>query len=125
MRWERRLEKENKRMFHLRSSACALFIMITAVNFPAAADSFFFSTGNPDGKIGTLSRPASPGKLETETADDFILTNATTINHASFIGLLPSGAPLSDVTDVEIELYHIFPADSANPPSGNVASRKK
>src|SRR5579864_7210773 len=37
----------------------------------AAADAFFFSIGNPDGKIATLSRTASSGKLETETADDF------------------------------------------------------
>jgi hypothetical protein len=47
----------------------------------AWADSFFFSTGSPDGKIATLSRIAGPGKLETETADDFITTEAvTTIN---------------------------------------------
>jgi hypothetical protein len=41
---------------------------------PAKADPFFFSTGAPDGKIATLSRTASPGKLETETADDFVTT---------------------------------------------------
>ena len=89
----------------------------------AAADNFFFSTGfNPDGKIATLSRPASPGVLQTETADDFILGQQTSIDHASFIGLLPSGTPLSSVNRVEIEFYHVFPADSA-PPSGNVPSR--
>ena len=89
----------------------------------AAADNFFFSTGfNPDGKIATLSRPASPGVLQTETADDFILGQQTSIDHASFIGLLPSGTPLSSVNRVEIEFYHVFPADSA-PPSGSVPSR--
>jgi hypothetical protein len=89
----------------------------------ALADSFFFSTGfNPDGKIATLSRPASPGVIQTETADDFILGQPTSIDHASFIGLLPSGTPLSSVNRVEIEFYHVFPADSA-PPSGNVPSR--
>ena len=43
---------------------------------PATAGTipFFFSTGNPDGLIATLSRVASPGKLETETADDFVTT---------------------------------------------------
>jgi hypothetical protein len=90
---------------------------------PAAADAFFFSTGNPDGLIGTASRQASPGKLETETADDFVLTQATSINRATFVGLLPSGAPLSNIANVEIEFYHVFPVDSANPPSGNVLTR--
>jgi hypothetical protein len=91
---------------------------------PAAADVFFsFSTGNPDGLIGTASRQASPGRLETETADDFILTQPTSINQATFVGLLPSGAPLSSIANVEIEFYHVFPADSANPPSGNVLTR--
>ncbi len=44
----------------------------------SSADPFFFSTGNPDGLIGTLSRPAGPGLLQTETADDFVLTRPTT-----------------------------------------------
>jgi hypothetical protein len=90
---------------------------------PAAADTFFFSTGNPDGLIGTLSVPASPGRSETETADDFVLIQTTTITGATFTGLLPLGAPLSNVQDVAIELYHVFPVDSANPPSGDVLTR--
>jgi hypothetical protein len=90
---------------------------------PAAADGFTFSTGNPDGLIGTLSRPSSPSLIETETADDFVLTQTMRIDSATFIGLLPSGAPLSTATRVEIELYHVFPVDSANPPSGNVPTR--
>src|SRR5579864_8409963 len=96
---------------------------LVAATGTAATIPFFFSTGNPDGKIGTLSRPAGPGLLETETADDFITTFQTTINSATFVGLLPSGAPLSNVSDVEIELYHVFPVDSTNPPSGNVPTR--
>src|SRR5262245_2037928 len=86
---------------------------------PAPADVFTFSTGDPDGLIGTLSRPASPGLIQTETADDFILANPTRIDSATFTGLLPSGAPLSNVARVEIEFYHVFPKDSVDPPSGN------
>ncbi len=82
-----------------------------------------FSTASPDGLIATLSRPAGPGALETETADDFILGQNALVNQATFTGLLPSGTPLSSVTDVEIELYHVFPLDSANPPDGRVATR--
>src|SRR5712692_3333936 len=87
---------------------------------PAAADTFFFSTGNPDGLIATLSRVASGAKIETETADDFVLSQNTRITQATFIGLLPAGTPVSSITEVEIELYRVFPNDSANPPSGMV-----
>jgi hypothetical protein len=90
---------------------------------PANAVPFFFSTGSPDGDIATLSRTASTGKLETETADDFVTTAATTINTASFTGLLVGGATPANVKDVEIELYHVFPAESTNPPSGRVNTR--
>ena len=106
----------------LSSLAMAVLAGLTATA-TAAPIPFFFSTGDPDGKIGTLSRPAGPGLLETETADDFTTTLPTTITSATFVGLLPSGASPSSVSDVDIELYNIFPVDSANPPSGNVPTR--
>lgn len=87
------------------------------------AGPFAFSTGNPDGKIGTASRIASPGKIQTETADDFVLTQNVVINQATFAGLLPLGAPMSSIRNVEVEVYHVFPGDSGNPPSGNVPTR--
>src|SRR6266498_1714460 len=84
---------------------------------------FSFTAGNPDGRLGALSRRASPGKLETETADDFILQQTTVITQAKIIGLVPVGTPLENIKEVEIEVYHVFPLDSADPPSGNVPSR--
>ena len=79
----------------------------------ASAASFSFSTGDPDGKIATLSRPSTPGKIQTETADDFIIvSNTTLISQATFTGLIPSGAPLSSTLNVEVEIYHVFPNDS-------------
>lgn len=95
---------------------------VAAFVLPVGA-STLFSTGSPDGKIATLSRPASPGLLETETADDFILGQNALIRGATFIGLLPTGTSLSAVNDIEIELYHVFPVDSANPPDGRVVTR--
>jgi hypothetical protein len=96
---------------------------LTAFSGTAAADVFFFNTGSPDGKIATLSRIASAGKLETETADDFVTPNGiTTINSATFTGLLTAGLPLSAITQVEVELYHVFPLDSA-PADGRVLTR--
>jgi hypothetical protein len=88
--------------------ALALLLLVSQ----ASAAVFSFSTGDPDGKIATLARPAIPGKLQTETADDFILTQTTLINQATFTGLLPLGAPLASVINVEVELYHVFPGNS-------------
>ena len=45
------------------------------------------------------------------------------VTGATFVGLLPTGALLSSVTGVEIELYHVFPVDSVNPPDGRVVTR--
>src|SRR5438128_6238049 len=74
----------------------------------AMAQSFTFSTGNPDGKIATASRPESAGKNEIETADDFIVTQHTSIDGGSFTGLLPVGDPLSDIGQVRVEIYRVF-----------------
>ena len=106
--------------YYLPFSAAALGFIIAG---PARAEPFLFSNGNPDGKIATLSRQASPGKLETETADDFVTTTNTLITGATFTGLLVGGATPANVANVEIELYKVFPLDSANPPSGRVIAR--
>ena len=90
----------------------ATVAMLVGFAHPALAAPFFFTTGNPDGLIGTLSRPASGATIQTETADDFILSQPTRITSATFTGLIPIGAPLSSITQVEIEFYHVFPGDS-------------
>jgi len=77
---------------------------------PAAADPFLFSTGSPDGKIATASRPGTAGVFEIESADDFVVTAPTTVlDSATFTGLVPTG---SSVSDVVVEIYRVFPNDS-------------
>jgi hypothetical protein len=101
-------------------------VAISLVSSAGAGPVTLFSTGSPDGKIATLSRPAGAGGLlETETADDFILGQSALISGATFTGLVPSGTSLSalQAAAVEIELYHVFPVDSANPPDGRVVTR--
>jgi hypothetical protein len=88
----------------------------------ATAETFSFTPGDPDGKVGASSRPASPGKIETETADDFVLQQTTIINKATIKGLLPTDTDLTKIKDVEVEVYHVFPFDSA-PFSHKVPSR--
>src|SRR5262249_16254789 len=79
-----------------------------------------------DSKLAALSEQASSenGQIETETADDFILSAATVINGATITGLIPLGAPLTSITNVEVELYHVFPADSVVPPSSKLPTRQ-
>lgn len=76
------------------------------------ATPFFFSTGNPDGLMATASRPESAGKFEIESADDFALASTTAIQSATFTGLLTGGASVSDIGEVRVEIYRVFPLDS-------------
>ena len=85
----------------------------------ASAAPFTFSTGNPDGLIATASRPSSTGKIEIESADDFILGDPTKITGASFTGLLTGSAALGSLGSVVVEIYRVF--DSI--PSGRVPTR--
>ena len=89
----------------------ALIGLLPAV--PAVADTTFFSTGDPDGRMATATRPESAGgKFEIESADDFILGTHTSITGATFTGLLTGRAPLSSVGEVRVEIYRVFPKDS-------------
>lgn len=81
------------------------------------------NTGLPDGRMGGLSRPGSPALVETETADDFILNTPASITGGSFYGLIGSTVPLSDISEVTVEIYRVFPLDSTVPPSSNVPTR--
>ena len=106
-----------------------LLVVLAAMFFSGIASAqntqFIVSTGNPDGKLGALSRRPSPGKLETETADDFGLNQTTVITGATITGLISPATSLANITNVEVELYHVFPRDSANPDplAGKVPSR--
>lgn len=93
------------RMLGLATLLAASSIFAT----PALATPFSFSTGNPDGKIATATRPASGGAFEIESADDFVLTRPTMLQSATFTGLVPAG---SSVSDVVVEIYRVFPKDS-------------
>jgi hypothetical protein len=90
------------------SAAAALVGLLTAV--PAAATPFTFSTGNPDGLMATATRPQSTGKIEIESADDFVLTSPTSITSATFTGLLTGGATTANIGEVVVEIYRVFPA---------------
>ena len=95
------------RPFITRITAAFSVLSLTAA--PAMALPFLFSTGTPDGKIATASRPDSGGAFEIESADDFVLSTQTNITSATFTGLIPVG---SSVSSMVVEIYRVFPNDS-------------
>ena len=92
------------------SAAAVALGLLTAM--PAAADPFFFSTGNPDGKIATASRPDTSFGFEIESGDDFVLTSRTLITSATFTGLITGTLPATSIGQVRVEIYRVFPNDS-------------
>jgi hypothetical protein len=104
----------------MKALALVALLLASAAN---AQQTVFFSTGNPDGRVGMASRPSGLHTTEREAADDFLLTQATSITNATFVGLLPSGSNALDISQVSVEIYRIFPLDSNDPPSGNVPTR--
>ena len=101
------------------------FAIVTSLIVCAAPawGSLIIDTGSPNGLMAAGSRPGSAAAAEIEAADDFILSAPTQITGGTFTGLLPSGAALSSVTDLVVEIYRVFPNDSTNPPDGRVLTR--
>ena len=100
----------------------ATALIACALCSPARAGStFFFSTGDPDGKMAMASRGPNS---QIEAADDFVTKGDTTLlTSATFTGLITGGVPLSNITEVNIDLYHVFPVDSDTNRTPNVPTR--
>jgi PEP-CTERM motif len=107
----------------LRSLAFCLAFSGFALLSETGTAATIFNTGSPDGRAAFASRPAGGGNIEVETADDFAFNSPAVINGATFTGLIPLGVPLSSVNFAGVELYRVFPFDSAVPASGNVPTR--
>jgi hypothetical protein len=93
-----------------RTGIAALAFAAVMMPLPAAADAFTFSTGNPDGKIATATRPDTGAPFEIETGDDFALTTQVSITSATFTGLVTGQSPT--IGQVVVEIYQVFPNDS-------------
>jgi len=106
----RRFFQEGDTMkFSIKSAAAVTAAFFISAPFPAQAETFFFSTGSPDGRMASASRPGTPSG-EIESADDFVTTAPqTSITSATFTGLVPTG---SNVQGVTVEIYRVFPNDS-------------
>jgi len=93
----------------MRFQKWQLALLAVLLARPALADTIFFSTGCPDGRMAAATRPESPGKFEIETGDDFVLTSQSLITSATFVGLLAGG---TNIGQVRVEIYRVFPFDS-------------
>jgi hypothetical protein len=91
--------------------------------YPTFADSTVYNNLTPNNMMAMASRPSSAGKIEIEAADDFVLTQDTTLSSGSFVGLLAGGTGSTSIAKVNVEIYRVFPLDSQVPPSGRVPSR--
>jgi hypothetical protein len=94
--------------------------LVTGLATPAAAVPFFFSTGSPDGLMAMAARGPNS---QIEAADDFVTTASTTLTSATFTGLITGGVSLSNIVEVNIDLYHVFPIDSDTTRTPNVFTR--
>lgn len=108
-------------MIRITAAAAGIGWFGLANMHPATATpaSFFFSTGSPDLRMATASRPGS-GTFEIESADDFVVSEPTTLTSATFTGLITGGGL---PTNVVVEIYRVFPLDSTTPPSTHVPTR--
>jgi hypothetical protein len=98
---------------NLRALSIVTVAVVLLWSGSASAVPFFFSTGDVNGQIATASRPSSPGKIEIETGDDFVVSGGTLkLTSATFQGLIPTGSSLSNIGTVRVEIYRVFPADS-------------
>jgi len=97
---------------HIAATSMTALTLGLLSAMPAAADPFTFNTGNVTNLIATATRPESTGKFEIESADDFFLTNSASITNATFTGLITGPSPLSNIGEVRIEIYRVFPNDS-------------
>jgi hypothetical protein len=107
---------------HIAATSMTALMLGLLSAMPVAADPFHFSTGTVTNSIATASRPGptSGPNQETESADDFFPTGPIRLNSATFTGLLPAGASVSQVV---VEIYRVFPNDSNITRTPNVPTR--
>jgi hypothetical protein len=92
---------------------------------PVGAQPFFFTTGDPDGRIGVATHVASAdgSKIEVEAADDFILDSQTLLYGAVITGVMPADFTADDIGTIQVEIYRVFPNDSDTSRTPNVPTR--
>src|SRR5215472_4513922 len=107
----------------MRRTLFALSCILACARLAAASPIVLYSNLALDGRMAAAGRPASPGVVEIEPADDFILNNGAAVTEVKFIGLIAGTAPVINPATLNLEIYRVFPADSTFPPDGKVPTR--
>jgi L-aspartate oxidase len=74
----------------LRALSIVTVTVVLLWSGSASAVPFFFSTGDVNGQIATASRPSSPGKIEIETGDDFVVLDMTHLSGDFLVERFPN-----------------------------------
>ena len=104
---------------------CFFAVMgVAALTCMSAKADELYNNLTTNGLIGVASTTSAPIAGEVEAADDFILGSASTINSASFTGVIAAGTfGVPQITGVTIEIYRVFPFDSDTNRAPHVNSR--
>ncbi|HKS04117.1 MAG TPA: VPDSG-CTERM sorting domain-containing protein [Chthoniobacterales bacterium] len=91
-----------------------ILIALFSANFIAVRINaqVLYNNDFPTNQMASATRPESTGKFEIESADDFLLPTGAHVTGATFTGLLSGGATTSDIANVRVEIYRVFPNDS-------------
>jgi len=77
-----------------------------------ALPTLLYNNDFPTPDMAAATRPESPSQFEIEAADDFLLPTGAHVTSATFTGLVPQGFNLSNIGNVVVEIYRVFPNDS-------------
>jgi hypothetical protein len=95
--------------------------VVAAFATNASAANIYFNL-TPNNMMATATRP-NVGAFEIEAADDFVTPHAL-ITNATFDGLIvPGTSGTPTISDVVVEIYRVFPADSDTARTPNVPTR--
>jgi hypothetical protein len=106
-----------------RSISLSAAALLATAGLSAASPITIVNTGSATNAMAMASRPSSPGQMQIEAADDFLVASPVSLTGGTFYGLLTGGATVADIARVVIEFYRVFPVDSTTPPANTVPTR--
>ena len=90
-----------------------LLLLISASFVAARIDAVtIYNNDFPTHDIAVAARPDTASAFEIEAGDDFLLTSPARITGATFTGLVPQNFNLTNIGNVIVEIYRVFPKDS-------------
>jgi hypothetical protein len=92
-----------------------ILLTLVGVGFITAridAQVTIYNNDFPTPDMAAATRPETPSQFEIEAGDDFLLPTGAHLTSATFTGLVPQGFSLSNIGNVVVEIYRVFPNDS-------------